>query len=810
MKSRALLCGLVACCLGACSPGLPTAPETEAPETEAPVPPPATDAGGTPANGEPAGDDIALMIDIDFFDHLSEPQVYGVPYFGPEEVAALLERCAAAGAEMVTWRALCQVANYYSAHNYHLGEVPDIRSHPDGRRRNGAFAAKVGVGTVGTGGLWQTVKDASGPLTLRAWIAAGPGAPVRLEVRDAGDETLLASQPVKTDRPDEFVGARLDFEARGPVRVGIVGDSLPDGKMNLFVVDDVSLTSASGGELLENGTMEDIEALQPAAWDLTTPNFVTLNGHVGALPEERFKELFPAPGYAQAAIGPRSARLTRDRALALDAYNPLPAGIREARKRGIKFFAWFDPLDEGRREVPGTGSWWVSRFWEDNPGYRLRRSDGTTHWGQMCFGYEGVREHYNNIIRELMSYGADGIYIKTAFQHCAVMDGNRHDVLGFVYNDVAIEEYDRRWGRPADGQYDEDRLRVIYGDFFTDWLREAGELVRSLGGELMVSARPRMTLDSNRWPVDWGALIDERAMDFFLLEPRQNGPAAGLLESYESGLGYVRRCREAGVKLGFDIFINGLGPTEHMKNLGPYLVNEIETVANWPVDFIGIYEALHCDFKGWEACWPAIREGRRRMDAIPAGRYGRFEVKPPDAAGPNLALGLDGGRATLEAGGVSRDAGSLINGMKADDSGIDFKGAPAVITVDLPRPSEVAAVRIHPGHVAYAVHPSGECGLRSYRLEGRSDGTWTELVPPVTNAPTAEASGAAAAFDYLLHHDIVPPQRIDAVRLTVLESSDTGKRAGHGDKIVTPPSERVTYLREIEVFAAKPPQESTE
>jgi hypothetical protein len=754
--------------------------------------------------------DVSLMINIDFFDHLSEPQVYGVPYFGPDEVAALLDRCTGAGAGMVTWRAVCQVANYYTAHNYHLGEVPRIRSYPDARRRSGVFAAKVGVGTVGTGGIWQTVTNASGPLTLIAWVAADAFAPVRLEACDARDGALLAVQalpasPVdrglRTRSGEDFVELRMEFTTDGPVRVGIVGDRWSDGRMNLFVVDDVSLTDAAGAELLRNGDMEDIKALQPVAWDLTMPNFVTLNGHVGALPEERFKQLFPAPGYARAAIGPRSARLTRDRARALEAYDPLPVGIREAHKRGLKFYAWLDPLDEGRREVPGTGSWWVSRFWEDHPECRLRDRDGTTHWGQMCFGYKAVREHYNNILRELMAHGADGIYIKTAFQHCVVMDGNPHDVLRFVYNDVALEAYDRRWAEPPNGQYDEDRLRVVYGDFFEDWLREAGALVRSLGGELMVSARPRMTLDSNRWPIDWGALIHERAMDLFLLEPRRNGPVAGLLESYESGFGYVRRCRAVGIRLGFDIYINQLGYTEHMKNLGPYLTGEIETVANWPVNFVGIYEALHCDFKGWEACWPALAEGRRRMAAIPAGRYERFTVRPPDDTGPNLALELGGARATIEVGGATRNARSLLDGIKSDDGGIQFRGAPARITVELPRVRDVTAVRLYPGHVAFSAFPSGECGLRRYRLEGGLDDAWFELVPPVTNAPTAKAMDALSAFDYVLHHAVDPPRRLDAVRLTVVEGSDTGKRVGHGDQVVTPPEERIVYLREIEVLS---------
>ncbi|MBN1558338.1 MAG: hypothetical protein JW951_09355, partial [Lentisphaerae bacterium] len=407
----------------------------------------------------------------------------------------------------------------------------------------------------------------------------------------------------------------------------------------------------------------------------------------------------------------------------------------------------------------------------------------------------------------LMSYGADGIYIKTAFQHCAVMDGHAHDVLRFVYNDVALEEYDRRWTRPEDGAYDEDRLRAVYGDFFSDWLREAGELVRSLGGKLMVSGRPRMTLDSNRWPVDWGALISDRAMDVFLLEPRRNGPSAGLLESYESGFGYVRRCREAGIALGFDIYINMLGYTDHIKDLGPYLVNEIETVANWPVDFVGVYEALHCDFNGWEACWPALAEGRRRMRAIPAGRYERFAVKPPADMGPNLALGLDGSVATLELGGATRSAQGLVNGIKSDDGGISFQGGPASITVELPRESEVAAVRLYPGHVAYSVYPSGECGVLSYRLEGRHRDDWFALIPAVTNAPSVAELGARTAYEFVLHHDIDPPRRLDAVRLTVLEGSDTGRRVGHGDRVVVGADQRMTYIREIEVLGVREAKE---
>jgi hypothetical protein len=59
-----------------------------------------------------------------------------------------------------------------------------------------------------------------------------------------------------------------------------------------------------------------------------------------------------------------------------------------------------------------------------------------------------------------------------------------------------------------------------------------------------------------------------------------------------------------------------------------------------------------------------------------------------------------------------------------------------------------------------------------------------------------------------VHHDLNPPRRLEAVRLTVLEGSDTGKRVGSEDRVTVPPAERITYLREIEVFAAEPTLET--
>ena len=167
----------------------------------------------------------------------------------------------------------------------------------------------------------------------------------------------------------------------------------------------------------------------------------------------------------------------------------------------------------------------------------------------------------------------------------------------------------------------------------------------------------------------------------------------------------------------------------------------------------------------------------------------------------NIALAFDGAEAVIEqADGTTQPAPKLIDGNRDDDSITTIKTLPKDVVISLPRLTSVAAIRIFPGLVGNAGNPSGECGIRSYALHGWVNGGWLPLIETVTNAPTVLESPVAQTMFCYTH--TFPPRSIEKVRLRILQSSDTGCRVNSPKLSVVPVPERVSTLREIEVFTA--------
>ena len=758
----------------------------------------------------PATGATELVIDVDAFDNPCEPQYVGAKVYGPEHIRAFFANCRKHGVARVYWRSQCQIASYRSKLNYSCAdELAGIRSAQDARRHSGAFAAKVGV-LRGQGGLTQAAPTQAGRnYVLEAWISAPKPNNAALAVIDTKSNKPLARSKVVTATAETFVKVRLPFTAPGPVRVAVLGRG--GGEMNVFVVDDLSLRGLpprgdAGKELLRNGGFENFVGLVPTDWDASSANFVVVNGDPLAMTPPQAKKLFARDAWRRSRKA-HPSRTARNRKAAMDLYDSLAVAVREAHKHGVEIYAWFDPLDDGQRRPPLCGGAWVSRFHEDNPRYRLVDREGNRRWGMLCFGYEAVRKYKTAVVAEMLDYGVDGIYLKTAFQHNHIWDSNPHRYDQYLYNDVALAQYDRRWGKPTGGAYDPGRLKVVHGEFFVRWIREASTLVRGRGKKLAFSMRPGESLEAlvGSWRIDWRALVNDRVIDEFLLEPRLLTRHKGVFASLDRQYGYAALCRKAGVKLGFDFYLNALAegrlhPASATKDPYEYFAAEITEIARWPVDFVGVYEGMYLYGARY---WPALAEARRRMGKITnAERLAPAPMPTGEASGSsNVALAARKARATVRVGDTTRNAGEIIDGDIGDASHVDAQGTPVVFTIELAVPTPVDYVRIYPGLLANAGNPSGECGIAAYRLEGRANGNWMPLLAPVTDAPTALAGKSVTAYDFYYTHKLPRTPLLDGVRLIVTESSDTGRRVYSRHKVCIPANKRETYLREVQVHA---------
>lgn len=745
---------------------------------------------------EPAPVRPELMLNLDVFDNLTEAQWYGdASYYGPRQIEELFERAEKHGITKIFWRAHSEIASYRSTLNYHLGEEFDIRSRPDARRRSGAFSAKIATGHS-EGGISQKIETEKGKeYQASAWISAPEDNQAWVTVFNADNQQILAQSAKITNTGNDLAEASVHFKAPGPVRIAVRGASSGE-KLNIFVVDDVSVIDANARELARNGDMEEPLHLLPALWEDDGTKFIVLNGDVRALPEDRRKQLFPI-GTLNFFLNGRPRAENRQRALA--AYDPLAEAVRQAKKRGIALYAWFDPLDYGRRMPPGCEGWKVSRFHEDHPEYRLVDQNGVRRWGMLCFGYPAVRAHALAVIDELLDYDVDGIYLKSGWNHCQNWDGHPYTYEQFAYNDVAKAEYDRRWGKPEDGHYLLNRLKVVQGDFFVDWVEEATERIRSRGKKLCLSARPGDQLEAlvGGWHFDWRRIIGNRLVDEFLIELRITGPTSAWLKEFDNTSYIISRARAAGVRVGFDFYINNLRDPVVRKHgwaadAASFVGKEIAALGRLPIDFLGIYE-------GW------VIDQRNFWKGVTAGHDALLKLQPSERLEPtpmpqtvHAAINSDPGlRATVTQDGKSIAAEEVFDGDLSDGNGLQMSGLPFEVIGNFPSPIPTRAIRLFPGNFSYAANTSGECGIRAYRLEAKVAGQWKEVANTKT-APTVQEAGAASNFSFCYTHELPETWNVESIRLTVQEGSDSGRRQNAAAQL--PPAKRIIYLREIELL----------
>lgn len=741
-----------------------------------------------------------LMIDLDSYDNLSEPQIFDAEFYSADHIDDFFKNCRDHGVSKVYWRAHSQIAAYYSKYNYNLAEELTHRSRPDTRRNSGAFAAKVFAVTAGDG-IYQKVTLAPDKrYTLRAWINAPENSGAAVMVRDPQNGKILHYGNIISGS-EAFAESVVTFEGQGDLLVGV---GMPvDFDDGLFVADDISLVcNEDSQELIKNGSMETFTMLLPDYWPEDWCNFIILNGDVAAMPEERRKEVLPN---SDSFIRMRQhwVRTAQNRSKALRAYDPLAAAVDSAKKYGITLYAWIDPLDEGRRVLPGVMNSWSSRFMENNPHCRMVNQQGRKRWGLLCFGYPEVVEYKLNIVQELLDYGVDGIYMKTMHQHNQVWDGNNYAYSDYVYNDIALRDYDKKWGKPENGQYDKDRLRHIHAGYFFNFVKEAGTIIRQQGGKLAYSLGPGARLEQKMayLPVYWRQMIEDNVIDELLIEPRHGNDHTDYFYSLDRAYNYAALCNKHGVKLGFDFYLNALaerriGDPKAMEDRHQWFYEQMMILAKDPIDFIGIYEGMYVDSQDF---WGRIKEVSQSIEKLPAGQKRKPFPLSDTTTHKNLITNPFSTSAYIFADNEKIHQQSIVDGEVSDSGAYSSHGLPFDILLEFDRPENIDTIKIYPGNVGLSGNPSGECGFKRYCVNAYVDGEWMPLVETVEHAPTVAQMDAKTAIDFFYEH-IFEPVKTEQVKITVFRSSDTGKRIHCRDVPCVTDEERTTYVREIQIF----------
>jgi hypothetical protein len=735
-----------------------------------------------------------LLVDVDTYDNQTVAQsLYGRPFYGTREIDELFAKCRSNGVKRATWRAMCQIASYPSALNYNIAEVTAIRSNADGRRAEGAFAAKIGVGTrdaprlpelrrLSFGGLVQRVDNtASNAFVFCGAISSRPLSPFPvswfgramrwigwrcptaegafLAAVDATDGKVLARGAEIVS--ETFQTQKIGFACKGPFYVGVFSYGRPD--IHVFVADALSLRDAEGRERLTNGGMEASDSLlEPTGWQVSGAAFVTLNGDFRELTSALRKQCFPNGEAAFKILDrPYTEALF---AKSIGDGDPLAAAGKAAERNGVALYAWLDPFDDGRRALPPVQAW-SSRFLEEHPEYRAVDRDGRTRWGLLCFGYPEVRRYKTAVVEELLSRkGVAGVALKTHYQHNTIWDGKGHDYSRYLYNEIVLEAYRGRWGRPANGVYDTFRLRMIYGDYVLQWLREIRPLFKKTGKRLCLFQAPASMLDTScgGWVVPPEQIVAEKLCDDFLIEPRIHGDSVETFEANERMRRLVALCQQNSIGVGFDFWLPGIPDTVKSADRGAFMRDQLSTLAREGFDFMGVYEEM-CLIR--PDLWPVLGDVSRTIQSIPPGAFQKRTEVPSQIR--NVLSVFEGGRAcslTTETG--ASPVTELIDGDDSNPSSVVFEKWPVVIEATPQSPSQMNTVVLKGGNLSW----KNQCAPEDFAIEARVDGHW-RLLAMMKNAATDNGHNNARPVVCRFE-----PVRVEKMRVTFTRGSDAGKR----------------------------------
>ena len=164
----------------------------------------------------------------------------------------------------------------------------------------------------------------------------------------------------------------------------------------------------------------------------------------------------------------------------LERYDPFAVAVKAAHEAGIECYAWITPLDDSGPKLgssqPGEMQ---SRFSFEHPEFQLQDRAGVDPlYGVYCFGHPEVRTYFPDHIRELLDYGADGIFLSNRTHSNMTVRQREHG-----FNPPVVERYIERFGadpRLPDA-YDLKKFSEVQGEFYTQFLREAGEVIHGAG-----------------------------------------------------------------------------------------------------------------------------------------------------------------------------------------------------------------------------------------------------------------------------------------------------------------------------------------
>ena len=164
-------------------------------------------------------------------------------------------------------------------------------------------------------------------------------------------------------------------------------------------------------------------------------------------------------------------------------FDPLSVAVEIARRYKISIAPWITTVDS---YWPGNGD----PFFARNPHLLLMdRKNERVERGVPCYAYPEVREYRLAEAREVVDeYGVDGIYYSShSHNDCTRCQGDLEGRDAYGFNPPLAEAYKARYGTdPRKDDFDNEKMQLIRGGFYLQFLEEARKICARKGGSLFL------------------------------------------------------------------------------------------------------------------------------------------------------------------------------------------------------------------------------------------------------------------------------------------------------------------------------------
>lgn len=208
-------------------------------------------------------------------------------------------------------------------------------------------------------------------------------------------------------------------------------------------------------------------------------------------------------------------RWTRRLPGSLARMDPIATARDACRRHGLKFFIWFDIVDE-----------MCSQYLLEHPQCLVLGRDGTPWSGLRSYSNPAAVANQLEVIDELVAYRPDGIYLSTS---CHTRHNSFPEPADFYgYEPAVAKAYAKRVGRDIhEGDLDAVAWHDIKGGFYTEFYRQVKARLAAIGAQLAIGTQyGKYTIFASpyssthvpyRFTTQWKRWIDEGIADILVL-----------------------------------------------------------------------------------------------------------------------------------------------------------------------------------------------------------------------------------------------------------------------------------------------------